>query len=130
MVTNPEEALSDNPGSDIVSQLTTPKDNGPGTDSTPKTGRASLFYDVQKKRLTFSPSNAIVWSSQRLSHQERPSVERTSTIPIKKISAEMINALTPDKISELKYIFQICDPQNNGEFPFSELPRGKRPFVY
>ena len=42
----------------------------------------------------------------------------------------MINALTPDKISELKYIFQICDPQNNGEFPFSELPRGKRPFVY
>lgn len=89
--------------------------------STPLSGQRSVFLDVHKPRLTFSPSSNYTKS---VGGQERPSIEKMG-VWNQKISSEILRALTPDKISELKYIFQICDSKNNGEILYSEVTKSK-----
>mgnify|MGYP006950859131 FL=1 len=86
--------------------------------------RGSIFFDTQKNRLTYSRMNRMSRNAIQ-PMDKRVTVSRTSSLQDKKISSEYLESLTPDKLSELKYIFQICDPQNTGEFSYLQVEKRK-----
>lgn len=61
--------------------------------------RGSLFFDPTQKRFTYARSKDNA----------------------RKIASEILNNLSLDKISELKYIYHLADKENKGFAEFSRL---------
>lgn len=96
------------------SQMPNPDEVIDSVDLSTRKSRGSIYLDLQKKRLTYTPMGMLA----RLTQSKK--IQKPST-GAKKINSEYLNSLTPDKLAELKYIFQICDPNNIGEFAYSHL---------
>ena len=79
--------------------------------------RGSIYFDLKMNQLSYTPM--AMARSLRMSIKKPV---RASVHP-KKITSEYLNSLTPDKLAELKYIFQICDPKNTGEFSYTQLDK-------
>lgn len=110
---NNEEAEGEQNEEDENALMPSPDDIIDSEEIDARGARGSIFFDIQKKCLTYSPLNKVANSIQSNKPQS----------PNKKISSKYLESLTPDKLSELKYIFQICDPQNIGEFSFSSVEK-------
>lgn len=121
MVTNSEENTPENKTDERIAGQQ-PASNDFGTTLDIKGARGSIFFDPQKKRISYTP--ATDRSNLQSLRKEKRTDEKIQAQD-KKISTEILNSLTPDKLSELKYIFQICDTKNTGEISYSEVVKRK-----
>ena len=124
MLMNTEEGEEEPNEASERTQMESPDDILDSVDAGTQGSRGSIFFDIQKKRLTYSPIAKVFRNTIQLSNKSQTKPQA------KKISSQYIESLTPDKLSELKYIFQICDPQNIGEFSFSEVEKCKKARIF